>query len=615
MNFNSRNEKFKTPRGAVATDEEFTIRFPLPKWVEVNEVLFCLRKSERNFYPMAFSHSEGGDNIYTVTLKLSKEGIYHYSFRVFNEFGMWQYGADEYMNAVCGENLPEWQLTVYKAGYKTPDFVKGGIIYHIFVDRFNKAGDVDTGDRHYRLHGNWNEDPEIVGPDGVYRADDFFGGNLRGIIEKLDYLKGLGVTIIYLSPIFESSSNHRYDTGDYLKIDPLLGTEDDLIELIRKAGDLDIGIVLDGVFNHTGSDSIYFNKFGRYDSIGACQSKNSPYFKWYSFQNYPDRYTSWWGVDCCPTVVHTNPSYKRFIMGPGGVIEKWTKLGIKGWRLDVVDELPIEFVNELRKSVKAINPDCYILGEVWEDASNKVSYDILRPYLLGDQLDGVMNYPFRAAVLDYVKYGDIVAFKNAIWTVLENYPRRSVDCLMNMLDTHDTVRAINMLSDVSVEGTTKAQRQSKKLVGADYDNAKLRLCMAVALNYMLPGVPAVFYGDEAGVQGYEDPINRRTYPWGNEDEKLIGFYRKIGGIRTNNRDIFTGNFEILDDYKLLATEWTKGDKKLTFVCNNSANWETFKVASDSINLLNNRAVLKGNYSLAPYEFMIIKKFDGDVDSI
>lgn len=614
MIFNSRNEKFKTPRGAVATDQEFTVRFPLPKWVEVNEVLFCVRKSEQNFYPMTFSHEEEGDNVYTVTLKLSKEGIYHYSFRVFNEFGMWQYGRDEYMNAVCGENLPEWQLTVYKSSYKTPDFVKGGIIYHIFVDRFNRADGV-VADGRYRLHGSWDEDPEIVGPDGKYRADDFFGGNLKGITEKLDYLKSLGVTVLYLSPIFESSSNHRYDTGDYLKIDPLLGTEEDLTELIGKAGDLDIAVVLDGVFNHTGSDSVYFNKFGRYDSVGACQSKTSPYYKWYTFQHYPDKYTSWWGVDCCPTVVHTNPTYKRFIMGAGGVIEKWTKLGVKGWRLDVVDELPIEFVNELRKSIKAINPDCFILGEVWEDASNKVSYDILRPYLLGDQLDGVMNYPFRTAVLDYVKYGDVSAFKSAVWTVLENYPRRTVDCLMNMLDTHDTVRAINWLSDVSIDGTTKAERLKTKLTGKAYDDAKLRLCMAVALNYMLPGVPSVFYGDEAGVQGYEDPLNRRTYPWGHEDEKLVGFYRKIGGIRTNNRDIFSGNFEILDDYKVLAMEWTKGDKRLTFVCNNGKNWEPFKVVSDSINLLNNRAVLKGNYTLAPFEFMIVKNFNGDVDNI
>lgn len=604
MVFNSRNEKFKTPYGAVATEQEFTINFPLPGWVKVNEVLLVLRKKEQNFYTMSFSGSEGGYNIYSVTMSLKKEGIYYYSFRVFNEFGMFNYGRDRFMNAVCGENLPEWQLTVYNKNYKTPDEFKGGIIYHIFADRFNRAEGVNVT-RTYRMHEDWYENPVAIENDGSYRADDFFGGNLKGITQKLDYLKELGVTLIYLSPIFRSSSNHRYDTGDYMQIDELLGTEEDFDELISEAGKRGMGIMLDGVFNHTGADSIYFNKFGNYDSLGAYQSKKSPYYKWYTFQHYPDTYTCWWGVTVTPTVAHNNRSYRNFIMGDGGVIEKWTKKGIKGWRLDVVDELPIEFVDGLRKKIKELNPSALIIGEVWEDASNKVSYDLLRPYLLGSQLDGVMNYPFRTAILDYVMWGDINEFKLRIWEITENYPRQTIDCLMNVIDTHDTVRAINRLSTKDITGTTKSRRMEIMLSPIEYNFAKQRLCLAVMLQFTLPGIPSIYYGDEAGVQGYEDPINRRTYPWGREDVKLLEYYKKIAAIRTANRDMFTGEFRILDNYDILAYTWTKGDRKLLIVSNNSPGYVNMEIPADGVNLLDGKQIYKGDYAFAPYEFSII----------
>ena len=180
-------------------------------------------------------------------------------------------------------DLPDWQLTVYDKSFVVPDTIKGGVIYHIFADRFAHAGK-DVQPRYGYLK-KWGEKVTVREPDGSYRANDFFGGNFKGITGKLDYLASLGVTEIYLSPIFESSSNHRYDTGDYMKIDPLLGTEDDFRELITQARKRGIGIILDGVFNHSGADSVYFNQLGHYDSVGAYQSKDSPYYDWYYFRH------------------------------------------------------------------------------------------------------------------------------------------------------------------------------------------------------------------------------------------------------------------------------------------------------------------------------------------
>ncbi|MEG2456883.1 MAG: alpha-amylase family glycosyl hydrolase, partial [Clostridia bacterium] len=240
MIYNSRYTFYKTPFGAVSTREQVKIRFPLDAWISVSEVYFVLRKNDiSTYYPMKWSENTSGSNIYEVFVECIEAGIYFYRFEMRNNDGVWYYGRDEFCNAVCGENLPEWQITVYNDDYKTPDFVKGGVIYHIFVDRFNKAGNIKT-ERKYRLHDNWFDEPIVVDRDGKYQADDFFGGNFLGIIEKLSYLYDLGVTTIYLSPIFKSFSNHRYDTGDYMQIDELIGSENDFKNLIDKAAEIGI---------------------------------------------------------------------------------------------------------------------------------------------------------------------------------------------------------------------------------------------------------------------------------------------------------------------------------------------------------------------------------------
>lgn len=606
MNFNSRKIECKSPYGAVKCGEKLSLHFPIASWVSVDKMYVFIRLGDVSTpVEMRFEKSENGFSVYTADYVFDVAGIYYYRFEMRNRDGVWYYGRGENGESVCGENLPEWQLTVYKSSYKTPDFAKGNIIYHVFVDRFNRADGVKTK-RKYRLHESFSESPEVVSADGKYYADDFFGGNFNGIREKLDYLEELGVGIIYLSPIFKAYSNHRYDTGDYLKVDELLGTEDDFKRLLDAAHEKGMKIILDGVFNHSGADSLYFNKFGTYDSLGAYQSKSSPYYDWYYFKKFPDEYACWWGCDNVPDLNKSNKDYRALVFGKNGVVEKWQKLGADGWRLDVVDELPIDFVNLLIKKIKSVNKDALVIGEVWEDASTKVSYGELRPYLLGDQLDGTMNYPFMNAIIAYVRDGDEKFFKDTVQSILENYPKETVYCLMNSLGTHDTVRIINALSDVHAHGWSKTHKLGYKLPDSEYEKAKKKLYLASVLQFTLPGIPSIFYGDEAGLQGFDDPINRRPYPWGSEDKEILAHYKKLGRIRRENRAVFSGGFNMRDENGLVAYERTSGDDEILIAVNAGADDKTLIINKEYTSLYNNKEY-KDVVDVPGGSFVILKK--------
>ena len=606
MNFNSRKIECKSPYGAVKCGEKLSLHFPIASWVSVDKMYVFIRLGDVSTpVEMRFEKSENGFSVYTADYVFDAAGIYYYRFEMRNRDGVWYYGRGENGESVCGENLPEWQLTVYKSTYKTPDFAKGNIIYHVFVDRFNRADGVKTK-RKYRLHESFSESPEVVSADGKYYADDFFGGNFNGIREKLDYLEELGVGIIYLSPIFKAYSNHRYDTGDYLKVDELLGTEDDFKRLLDVAHEKGMKIILDGVFNHSGADSLYFNKFGTYDSLGAYQSKSSPYYDWYYFKKFPDEYACWWGCDNVPDLNKSNKDYRALVFGKNGVVEKWQKLGADGWRLDVVDELPIDFVNLLIKKIKSVNKDALVIGEVWEDASTKVSYGELRPYLLGDQLDGTMNYPFMNAIIAYVRDGDEKFFKDTVQSILENYPKETVYCLMNSLGTHDTVRIINALSDVRAHGWSKTHKLGYKLPDSEYEKAKKKLYLASVLQFTLPGIPSIFYGDEAGLQGFDDPINRRPYPWGSEDKEILAHYKKLGRIRRENRAVFSGGFNMRDENGLVAYERAGGDDEILIAVNAGADDKTLFISKEYTSLYNNKEY-KDVVDVPGGSFVILKK--------
>ena len=435
------------------------------------------------------------------------------------------------------------QLTVYDDRDHTPEWFGSGVSYQIFPDRFCRSRIPDpagmVGER--TVHENWQDTPDFL-PDeqGEIRNRDFFGGDLPGIAGKLDYLKGLGVTTVYLNPIFEAASNHRYNTADYLAIDPMLGKEEDFQTLCREAHKRGMRILLDGVFNHTGSVSRYFNADGSYPDVGAAQSAQSPYYNWYHFSRWPAEYDAWWGIKTLPAVEENHPDYREFIFGGrDSGVQHWLRCGADGWRLDVADELPDDFIAQLRCAMEEEKSDALLIGEVWEDGSNKIAYDRRRRYLLGSETHGLMNYPFRTAALQWLCGGDASDFRESMETLRENYPPDAYYSAMNFLSTHDTPRILTLLGGEPVP-EDKPGRAAARLSPAGYELARRRLMVGAMLLYAFPGSPTVYYGDEAGVQGYEDPLNRRTYPWGQEDERLLAWYRKLGALRCSRPSLQQG---------------------------------------------------------------------------
>lgn len=604
--YNSRDLKYKKPFGAVVCGKQIDFTLEAKDGIFVESVYLVLTKDgeEDCYYQMNYASSKDATSVFNLKITINDAGLYWYKFVTNTELGSFVFGKNEYGELL--QNGEPFSLTIYSEEGFAPSVQNGGVIYQIFVDRFNKGIDKACIWDKDGVLKNWDEDVTIIDSDGVFRANDFYGGNLQGIVDKLDYLKDLGVTMIYLSPIFKSSSNHRYDTGDYMCIDELLGDDNSLLRLVVKAKEKGIGIMLDGVFNHTGSDSRYFNKLGKYDSFGAYQGIKSPYYDWYYFINYPDEYGCWWGITVTPTVNKNNESYRQFILGENGVLDKWTKFGLAGWRLDVVDELDIEFVNDIRKRVKSIDKNVIVIGEVWEDASTKIAYSKRRPYLQGSQLDGVMNYPFKNAIIDFIWNKDINSFVNNIMTIYENYPLCALNCCMNFLGTHDTVRAINTMSNYDISGTTKENRLHIRLPKEVKDNAKTNLKLATAILYALPGMPTIFYGDEVGLEGYEDPINRRPFPWNNMDTDLLDHYKTLGKIRAKYKKAFSGTMDIFSDNGMLYIIRKSADnmQNIQFIYNNS-NENKQTTINNCINCITNK-VIDGEVTIKQGEFSVTK---------
>ena len=441
------------------------------------------------------------------------------------------------------DGAERWQLTVYE-DTGTPDWFGRGVTYQIFPDRFRRTGTTDVSGMVGRrwLHESWDDQP-VFRPDedGQITNRDFFGGSLAGITEKLDYLQSLSVTTLYLNPIFEAASNHRYDTADYRAIDPLLGDEETFRTLCREAHKRGMRVMLDGVFNHTGSRSRYFNADGFYPELGAAQSQDSPYYDWYSFHPWPTDYDAWWGVKTLPAVNEQRPAYRQFIFkGEDSVVRHWLRCGADGWRLDVADELPGDFIAGIRRAIEDEKPEGYLLGEVWEDGSNKVAYSRRRRYLLGRETHGLMNYPLRTALLRWLGGGDAAEFRESMETLRANYPPAAFYGAMNFLGTHDTPRILTLLGAEHIPAA-KEERAAFALSPAQLARGRAKLRLAGMLLYGFPGSPTLFYGDEAGMQGFEDPLNRGTYPWGREDTGLLDFFRALGRLRKERRSLQSGS--------------------------------------------------------------------------
>ena len=550
--FDSRNELFKSPFSALRAGEQLHLRVVLPRSLVCSALTLVLDNDTGATTRFAFTwdRMQGSEEEWwALDAVIRQSGLYYYHFEYETPFGVTALMCGE---GSCGLLLGghrRWQLTVYDRDFCVPDWLRGGLIYQIFPDRFFASGsEKENVPSDRELRDDWGGEPKWrPTKTGRVLNNDYFGGDLKGIMQKLPYLKSLGVTCIYLNPIFEAQSNHRYDTADYHQIDPLLGTKDDFAALCKTAKLFGVRILLDGVFSHTGDDSRYFNKYGRYPDTGAYQSKDSPFYEWYKFRQWPKRYASWWGIDILPEVREETPSYIDFIAGPQGVAQEWLRLGASGWRLDVADELPDEFLDAFRARVKATDPEALILGEVWEDASNKCSYGERRRYLQGEQLDSVMNYPFARAILDFIRTGIVEGFSEKIYTILEHYPKDVVDVLMNHIGTHDTMRAITALAGADCADHDRDWQSATVLSDEDYSRGVRLLKLAAMIQYTLPGVPSLYYGDEAGMQGYKDPFNRVCYPWGHEDAELLAFYRELGHVRQRCACLKDGRYHTVSE--------------------------------------------------------------------
>ncbi len=567
--FDSKNPVYKKPFGCLRQDEKCEISIHIPKCCPAQSVVLKLER-EDGFQKEVVLNKSGQQDEYeyfSASFTLEDCGLYFYWFVITtneSSFNLYKWG---YMDTNIEEGQ-KWQITCYEKNYDTPKKFKGNVMYQIFPDRFYRDEICDTKGKlePFYIHDNTDDVPVYL-PDsnGKIQNNDFYGGNLKGIEKKLKYIKDLGVETIYLNPIFKAYSNHRYDTCDYKTIDPLLGCEEDFISLCNKAHSMGIKIILDGVFSHTGSNSIYFDKDNIFGG-GAYSCYDSPYKSWYNFKTYPNEYDSWWGIDTLPCVNEMDESYIEYILtGEDSVVKHWLKCGADGFRLDVADELPDEFIKLLHEVVKKEKPDALVIGEVWEDASNKISYSKRRKYFVDTELDSVMNYPFQNAIIALAR-GDInvQSFKETVMTICENYPKPVVDCLMNSLSTHDTSRILTKLSDAN-EGMAKVDKANFNLTGDMWCTALSREYIAVMLQFMLPGSSCIYYGDEIGMQGFNDPFNRGYFKWNEICGEIYDYYKFFGNLKSKSSALKYGDVSIDADCDVLTIKRTSKDGMETIV--------------------------------------------------
>ena len=545
--------------GAFPCGCELILEASVPRTLGVRGVVLRIARDggEEKDLPFSFTDLCKGIDLYTLTLDTASlcegkgRGLFYYELLLLRGFDTLFTDSVNNVDFLLSErSASRFRLLIHDADLDVPDWFSGGVMYHIFVDRFCKGegkATLKTGDV---LDPDWEHGiPQYPEKRGDALANNvFFGGNLWGVIEKLDYLSSLGVTTLYLSPIFSAASNHRYDTGDYEHVDALLGGDEAFSALAKAAHERGMRIILDGVFNHTGDDSRYFNRRGHYDALGAYQSPSSPYFNWYNFKSFPEEYECWWGIEILPRLNHADEGCRRYFTAPDGIAAKWLRVGADGWRLDVADELSDAFLDELHVSVRnATGGEGLIIGEVWENAADKISYGKRRRYLSGGQLDSVMNYPFRNAVLAFLQSGDAECFCDILTELYASYPTSVSHSLMNLLGTHDTERILTVLGDreMSGEWLSNAELSVKRLSYEERERGIALLKLASALQYTVFGVPSVYYGDEVGLEGYHDPFCRMPFPWGREDAGLLSHYRALGQLRRDHSALRDGDFRFL----------------------------------------------------------------------
>ncbi|MDO4436624.1 MAG: 4-alpha-glucanotransferase [Coriobacteriaceae bacterium] len=560
---NSRNAAFRVPYGAVVagTTVHLSLRVEdADASFLTGEVRTWTDEDGETLIPMHL----GENNTLAADLHCPHPTILWYSFRVTCTDGTQIHvGAKD--GSTGGEavayydraDVPSFQVTVYKHRDTRPSWYERGIVYQIFPDRYRRDAAwreraeavVNTPRKGPGKHlvERWNEPPVYErNEDKSIRSWDFYGGSLEGIREDLPRLKSMGITAIYLNPIFEAQSNHRYDTGDYLTIDPMLGTEEDFRRLAAEARDMGISIILDGAFNHTGDDSIYFNRFGNYPEPGAWEHEDSPWHDAYLWHE-DGTYDSWWDIENMPALNEKSERVRELLLGENGVVRTWLRAGARGWRLDVADELSDELIADIKAAMLEECPDGLLLGEVWEDASNKLAYGKLRHYLLGDELDSAMNYPLRDAILGFLVGGESAyCCAKRIETLRENYPPEALACCLNLLGSHDKPRIASVLGGGPDESQLPEEERGRfRLDENSMGLAKGRFWLATLMQMTFPGVPSIYYGDEYALEGLSDPGNRRTLPVPEDvhDRDMLTMVRNTAMLRRALPFLIDGTME------------------------------------------------------------------------
>jgi glycosidase len=598
----SQSIKFRKPFGAVEVGQKVKLSIIVDREIIV-AVEFIQFDGTRLNMGMQKEYLNNGEFKYSAEIDTSDAlGILEYYFILIDGYDRLYYGNnDEHLGGI-GQiytyNPVPYQITVYKKSF-IPDWYKEGVIYQILVDRFyngNENNTVNSPKENSFIYGRWDDSPMYIKDNfGRVVRGDFYGGNLKGIIKKLDYIKSLGANIIQLSPIFKSPSCHKYDTADYEVIDEMFGTNNEFKELCDIAESKGIKIILDVVLGYTSSDSKYFNKLGKYDEIGAYNSPNSQYHNWYKFIRYPYQYESWWGINERPSIDSMQKGYIDYIIkNDNSIIKRWIDMGASGWKLNVIDELSDEFIELIRKRIEDIDENVVLVGDIWEDASNKISYSKRRRYLQGKEVQAATNYPLRESLINFTKgYIKSDRFRQRIMSLYENYPRESFYGNINIVGTYDTERILTVLDE----------------------NVEL-LRLLVVLQFTLPGVPLICYGDEVGLKGGREPDNRKSYPWGKENKNLIEFYYKIISIRNNENGLKKGNLNIFEtDSDVFVFERCYENERIIVLVNVSKKLKLIKdinLNGSYVNLFNNSEKYRfiGNNSIItifPWDFKILRK--------
>jgi len=598
VKYDSRDSNFKAPYGAITIGQKARFALEAPQGVTSATLIVETRRLEGNQDVLEYlaparvpmSRTTDGDvEQWTASHRFSQKNVYGYYFEL--SIGGQQYVYQNNNDSIYWTTergsfgigqiafLPSdsklvrrYRQTVYSPDYKVPGWAQDAVYYYIFPERF-RNGDTRNDPRPGRetyldgpveSHSNWLDKPYVPGDadgsttdDNVYN-NDFFGGDLAGIIEKLGYLEKLGVNTLYINPIFEAGSNHKYDTADYLNVDNNFGTNADVSRLTRAAKAHGIRVILDTSLNHTGSDSVYFDRYSNYPGTGAFENAkirpDSPWADWYRFfpnEPAPDRqYAGWVGVSSLPELTESD-SFKRFAFRePDSVMNTWLDRGTAGWRMDVAPWVSDGFWREWRNSVKAHRPDALTVAETWFDSSK---------YFLGDTFDSTMNYIFRNAVIDFASGRNAKQAYQSIELMREAYPPQAFYALMNLLSTHDAART---LYELGYTDPTNPEQQITE--------AKQRYRLAVLFQMTFPGSPAVFYGDEVGVTGGADPFNRGTYPWpdkgGHPDTAMLADFQKLIGLRDHNAVLRRGSIGApvhLDENVIVLTRSYQGVRAIT----------------------------------------------------